>query len=50
MVFDFLGRLPGYVGIGLILAYRYTLSPYLGRQCRHSAPNCASRLNRSAQS
>ena len=33
-------RLPKYVGIGLIKGYRYTLSPFLGRQCRY-LPTCS---------
>jgi putative membrane protein insertion efficiency factor len=36
----FIGRLPGFVGIGLIKAYRYTLSPLIGGQCRY-LPTCS---------
>lgn len=38
---SFIGRLPGLVGIGLIKAYRYTLSPLMGQQCRY-LPTCSS--------
>ena len=36
----FIGRLPGLLGIGLIKAYRYTLSPLMGQQCRY-LPTCS---------
>ncbi len=35
-----IARLPRLIGIGLILVYRVTLSPFLGRQCRH-LPTCS---------
>jgi putative membrane protein insertion efficiency factor len=37
----FIGRVPGLIGIGLIKAYRYTLSPLMGQQCRY-LPTCSS--------
>ena len=33
-------RLPRLLGHGLILAYRYTLSPLIGPRCRH-LPTCS---------
>lgn len=35
-----LARIPGTIGIGLIKAYRYTLSPLIGGQCRY-LPTCS---------
>ncbi len=35
-----LARIPGFIGIGLIKAYRYTLSPLIGGQCRY-LPTCS---------
>ena len=35
-----LARLPRLVGRGLIVLYRYTLSPLLGPRCRH-LPSCS---------
>jgi putative membrane protein insertion efficiency factor len=39
-LFTALGRLPGLVGIGLIHLYRWTLSPFMGGQCRY-LPTCS---------
>ncbi|MHA1158696.1 MAG: membrane protein insertion efficiency factor YidD [Alphaproteobacteria bacterium] len=33
-------NMPRYLGIALIKVYRVTLSPFLGRQCRH-LPTCS---------
>jgi putative membrane protein insertion efficiency factor len=38
--FFFLARLPGLAGRGLVIVYRYTLSPLIGPHCRH-LPGCA---------
>lgn len=35
-----LARLPRLCGRGLVLAYRYTLSPLIGPRCRH-LPSCS---------
>jgi putative membrane protein insertion efficiency factor len=35
-----IGGLPRFAGLGLIKAYRYTLSPLMGNQCRY-LPTCS---------
>ena len=35
-----IARLPRLVGRGLVLLYRYTLSPLIGPRCRH-LPTCS---------
>jgi putative membrane protein insertion efficiency factor len=39
-LFDSAGRAPRAVGRGLVTAYRYTLSPLIGFDCRH-LPTCS---------
>ncbi|HVG50443.1 MAG TPA: membrane protein insertion efficiency factor YidD [Xanthobacteraceae bacterium] len=39
-LFDKVGRAPRKAGRGLIAAYRYTLSPLVGLNCRH-LPTCS---------
>lgn len=36
----FFGRLPSRILIGLVRVYQYTLSPFIGRQCRFT-PTCS---------
>ena len=39
-VIEFAGNLPRLLGRGLIAVYRYTLSPFIGYECRH-LPTCS---------